>query len=1060
MYGTRLFDAVARAVVLSAACVLLMPALAHAQASLTGTVVDASGAVLPGVTVEAASPVLIEKVRTATTDGNGQYRIVDLRPGAYRLSFTLPGFTTVIREDVAVSGVGTITIGAEMRVGGVQETITVTGETPVVDVQSTRRQAVIDNETVSTIPVARGYGNLLATVPGIQIAGAGGTTSATGVAPSFFTSNGGNSNEGRIQIAGMNVGSAFNGGGVAAFAYPVSESQEIQVTVSGGLGEADTGGPAMNIIPREGGNRFAGRVFISEAGKWSQGDNLTDELRSPPINITQPAGLVRNWDESFSLGGPILRDRVWFYATARDNGVMSNVLGNNTTTFPNLNAGNPNSWVYAPDRTTDLRTASSAKQVAFRLTGQLTPKHKVGFYHDYNWDCWSSSMNDEGCRPRGEDWIALGSQFGAPETGTGWDGREKIIQATWASTLSNRLLAEAGYSTFISAWGGFPVAGNLLDFVRVTEQSNYYGVANYNYRGLLSYTHNEQMPNVWRASLSYVTGSHNIKIGNQGAFHIAATFNDTVGSTQMAYTFNSLCALPAGTPAGTACTLANGGILTPRPVSVLTAIPNYNDDRTTFQAFYAQDQWTINRLTVNAALRYEWAKSWAPEGKNGVIANRWTPALLDPRTEGVTGYHDLSPRVGFAYDVFGTGKTAVRFNVGHYLAPANNEQNYTINNPAIGRQTTQTRNWTDRDGDFVVDCNLSPTATAAQDVPGGDICGPVTGNSLNFGSVVRTRTVNPDVLHGFGVRPYDWVTTASIQQEIIPRLSVEFSYNRRHWGNFFVDDNLNLGPGDFDVMTLTAPSHPNLPDGGGYPISFRVPRTSAALRNYYTFDDDYGAERKAMYHSFQLTSRANTRWGLTLQGGTTTGRGVRDQCELEAALPELNPNGRTENCHVTEDWLTSLNGLATYIVPKVDVLVSAIMRSQPGTTPGGTVGSGGGSLSANYNVTALQVQNALGRTFVACGATPAATCTTVQSVNLLLNGEVYQKRLNSFDMRFAKVLRFGGKRADIGIDLYNIINANTQTGYNTAYGNDGTGLWRPTSIQQARFARFNVTFDF
>jgi hypothetical protein len=1048
-------NALLRIVLVSAVGVLFIPSLAQAQASLTGTVVDASGAVLPGVTVEAASPVLIEKVRTATTDGSGQYRIVDLRPGTYTLTFTLPGFTTVIRDAVAVSGVGTIQIGAEMKVGGVQETITVTGETPVVDVQSTRRQAVLDADTVSSIPVARGYGNLLATVPGIQL---NTTTTQTGIAASFFTSNGGNSNEGRIQIAGMNVGSAFNGGGVAAFSYPVSESQEIQVTVSGGLGEADTGGPSMNIIPREGGNRFQGRVFLSEAGEWSQGDNLTDELRSPPINITQPAGLVRNWDESFSLGGPILRDRVWFFATARDNGAMSNVLGNGTTTFPNLNAGNQSSWVYAPDRTTDLRSATSARQAAFRITGQVTPKHKVGFYHDYNWDCWSSALvQDEGCRPRGEDWIALGSAGSAPETGTGWDGREKIIQATYSSTLTNRLLLEGGYSTFISAWGGFPPAGNLLDFVRVTEQSNYYGVANYNYRGLLSYTHNDQRPNVWRGSLSYVTGSHNIKIGNQGAYHIAATFADTVGSTQMAYTFNSRCTLPAGAPAGTACTLANGGILTPTPVSVLTQIPNYNDDRTTFEAFYVQDQWTINRLTVNAALRYEWAKSWAPEGKNGVVANRWTPAILDPRTEGVTGYHDISPRVGFAYDVFGTGKTAVRFNVGHYLAPANNEQNYTINNPAVGRQTTQSRTWVDVDGDFVVDCDLSPTAIAAQS--SADQCGPVTGSGLNFGSNVRTRTVNPDVLHGWGVRPYDWVTSASIQQEIIPRLSVEFAYNRRHWGNFFVDDNLNLGVNDFDVMTLTAPTNALLPDGGGYPISFRVPRTSAATRNYYTFAEDYG-ERKAMYHSYQVTSRASTNWGLTLQGGTTTGRGVRDQCELEAALPELNATGRVENCHVTEDWLTSLNGLATYTVPKVDVLVSAIMRSQPGTGAGGTVGSGGSSLAANYNVTAAQVQAALGRTFVACGATPAATCTTVQSVNLLLNGEVYQKRLNSFDMRFAKILRFGGKRADVGIDLYNIINANTQTGYNTAYGNDGTGLWRPTTIQGARFARFNVTFDF
>lgn len=1051
---------------LSVLALVLVPAAVFAQgASVAGTVKDSSGAVMPGVTVEASSDVLIEKVRSAVTDGSGVYRIVDLRPGTYIVTFTLPGFNNVRREAVEVSGAGVVTIDAELRVGAVSETVTVTGATPVVEVQSTTRVTSIDSTTVNQIPVARGYGNLLATVPGIQIAGAGGTTSATGIAASFFTSNGGRSNEGRIQIAGMNVGSAFNGGGVAAFSYPVAETQEVQVTVSGGLGEADIGGPAMNLIPKEGGNRYAGTVFISEAGKWSQGVNLTDELRAPPINITQPAGLVRNWDESFSLGGPVVRDRLWFYGLLRTNGNMSNVLGNGSTTFPNLNAGKQNLWTYAPDKSTDLRGATSANQAAIRLTGQLTPRNKIGFYYDYNWDCWSSAyVKDQGCRPRGDDWIALGSQFGAPETGTGWDDREKILQMTYSSAVTSKLLIEGGYSTFISQWGGFPVAGALLDYIPVTEQSNYYGVANYSYRGVgsganNSYTHNKQMPNVWRGSLSYVTGAHNFKFGTQGAYHIAATYGDTAGTPQMGYTFNSLCALPAGAAAGTACTLANGGILTPRPVSVTTVIPNTNDDRTTFQAFYVQDQWTRNRLTIQGAVRYEWAKSWSPQGENGVFANRWTPALLDPTTQGVTGYHDLSPRVGFAYDVFGNGKTAVRVNLGHYLQSANNEANYTINSPAIGRQRTQTRTWTDTDGDFVVDCNLSPTAVAAQ-TAGGDACGPVTGAGLNFGSVVRTRTVNPDVLHGYGIRPYDWVFGASIQHEIAPRLAVEFTYNRRTWGNFFVDDNQNLGTGDYDVVTMNAPRYADLPDGGGYPISFRVPRVSAAVRNYYTFAGDYG-NQSALYSSYQATIRARTRWGLVMQGGTTTGRGVRNQCEVEAKLPELNATGRTENCSVTEDWLSSFNGLFSYTVPKIDVLVSGILRSQPGTTPGGNPGSGGGSLAANYNVTNLQIFNALGRSLIACtpGTAPAA-CTSVQSVNLLLNGQLYQKRLNSIDMRFAKILRFGGKRAGIGIDLYNIINANTQTGYNQTFGNDGTGLFRPTAIQGARFARFNVTFDF
>ncbi len=1062
------------------AVLLLLPSLADAQ-SLAGTVRDASGAVLPGVIVEASSPALIEKVRTAVTDGSGQYRLIDLRPGLYRVTFTLAGFTTVIREDVAVSGVGTIAIGAEMRVGGVQETITVTGETPVVDVQNTRRQSVIDGDVVNTIPVARGYGNLLATVPGIQIGGAGGTTSSTGIAPSFFTSNGGRSNEGRIQIAGMNVGSAFNGGGVAAFAYPVAESEEVTVTVSGGLGEADTGGPAMNIIPREGGNRYTGTVFLSEAGKWSQGDNLTDELRGPPANITQPASLIRNWDESFSLGGPILRDRVWFYGTLRDNGTTSDVLGNDRTTFPNLNAGNPNSWIYEPDRSTELRSATSVRQAAIRLTGQVTPRNKVGFYYDHNWACWSSSLvRDEGCRPRGEDWIALGSRTAAPETATGWDDREKIVQLTYSSTATNRLLLEGGYSTFISTWGGQPVAGAIMDQIRVVERnSSVYGQANYAYRGLVTYTHNDQMPNVWRGSVSYVTGSHNFKVGTQGAYHIAKSFSDTVGTTQMSYTFDS-CVRNAGVSAAAPCTVGVNGAFVPTPVSVMTSIPNYQDNRTTFQAYYVQDQWTMNRFTVQGALRYEWAKSWHPEGGNGVVANRWTPALLDPHTEGVRGFHDISPRVGVAWDVFGSGKTAVRVNLGHYLQSANNEGLYTINNPAVGRTISQTRNWTDRDGDFVVDCDLSPTATATQNVAGGDICGPVTGSGLNFGSVVRTRTVNPDVLEGWGIRNYDWVFGASIQQEIIPRLSVELAYNRRTWGNFFVDDNLNLGPDDFDVATINAPQHPALPGGGGYPISFRVPkRSNVPVRNYHTFVGerecsvqfacpdgstsgtfDYG-DQTARYHSVQVTGRARTAWGLTLQGGTTTGRGYRNQCELERWVPEINDDGRTENCEVTEDWNTALNGLASYTIPRVDVLVSAVLRSQPGTTPGGNVGSGGGSLSANYEVPNLAIFNALGRNLVGCpaGSTPAA-CRSNQEVNLLLNGEVYQKRLNSFDMRFAKIFRFGGRRADVGIDLYNVINANTQTGYDSDFGTDGSELWTPTQIQGARYTRFNVTFTF
>src|SRR5687767_13731852 len=375
------------------AAIVLLPALVHAQ-SLAGTARDASGAVLPGVTVEAASPALLEKVRTAVTDGTGQYRIENLTPGTYTVSFSLPGFVTVRREGVEVSGAQVITIGADLRVGGVQETVTVTGETPVVDVHTAARtQKVIDNDVVSVLPASRGYGNILATVPGIQ---ATGLNSGANPVMNFFTARGGGGNEGTIQIDGMNVGSAFNGGGVAGFGYDTANATEIQVTIAGGLGETDRGGPAFNMIPRTGGNSFSGTYFGSTAGKWSQGSNLDDRLKS--FGITAVPGLIKNYDTNFALGGPIKRDRLWFFGNARAFGSASEVPG----LYGNRNAGNPTAFTYVEDRSIKARNANSKLIGAIRLTGQVTPKNKVGFYYDYQKNC-SGGAFEKGaaqCRDR------------------------------------------------------------------------------------------------------------------------------------------------------------------------------------------------------------------------------------------------------------------------------------------------------------------------------------------------------------------------------------------------------------------------------------------------------------------------------------------------------------------------------------------------------------------------------------------------------------------------------------------------------------------------------------
>src|SRR5580765_2245591 len=335
---------------------VLIPSILFAQATIAGVVRDASAAVLPGVTVEAASPVLIEKTRTAVSDGTGQYRITDLPPGTYVLTFSLSGFATVRRDGLAVSGSGVVPVNVEMRVGGLQETVTVSGESPIVDTQTVRREVVLNGETLNTLPATRGYGSALATVPALNIggvAGSGASTAPTTPSMMFFTAHGGASGEGRLLTNGLNVAAPFGGGGVSDVTYDIANAEEMQVLISGGLGEAETGGPSINIVPKSGGNLFRGAGFFSTAGDWATSNNVDDRLRS--YGITQPPTLRKNWDLSGSLGGPVKKDRLWFFGNVRNWGNAAVVDG----IFANRYAGDASHWDYAANASIEARVAES-----------------------------------------------------------------------------------------------------------------------------------------------------------------------------------------------------------------------------------------------------------------------------------------------------------------------------------------------------------------------------------------------------------------------------------------------------------------------------------------------------------------------------------------------------------------------------------------------------------------------------------------------------------------------------------------------------------------------------
>jgi hypothetical protein len=416
--------------------------------------------------------------------------------------------------------------------------------------------------------------------------------------------------------------------------------------------------------------------------------------------------------------------------------------------------------------------------------------------------------------------------------------------------------------------------------------------------------------------------------------------------------------------------------------------------------------------------------------------------------------------MGAAYDLRGNGRTSLKVNLGKYLQAATNQANYIFANPALdgrnGRassrfQVQTNRSWEDGNRNFSPDCDLMNPARQDNRASGGDLCGEWS--NRNFGNQFALTTINPAVLEGWGVRPWDWQFGASIQQEILPRTAVEVGYHRRWFGNFFVTDNRALSPSDFSPYTVTAPSHAELPGGGGYQFTAYdvAPAKFGQQDFYYTFETDFGPARTQYWHGVDVTVQARLRSGLTLQGGTSTGRGVWDRCETQTKIDSPDPRG----CAVSEPFLTSVRGLASYQVPKVDVQVSATFRSLPGTFTGTTdifVGTNGESLAANYILTNALASQSLGRNL--SGSQQQVT------VNLLLPGEKYGDRLNQIDLRVGKNLRLGRVRTLLAMDLYNFLNRNTTTAYQQSFGTNGAQWLQPQTVLRPRFVRLNATLDF
>jgi len=1025
------------AVSVCALAAFLLPALASAQGALerptlTGTVRDASGAVLPGVTVEAASPALIEKVRTAVTDGSGVYRIVNLDPGVYSLTFSLEGFSQVKREDIELRGSGTLTISIDMRVGNITETLVVTGDSPIVDVQSTRREAVIDGDVVTVLPGTRSTGSLITMVPGLETFGAALNPSPGLV---FFFSRGGPNSEGRFNVNGMPVANAFAGGGGSSLIYDTVNVDEIAFTVAGGMGETDVGGPVLNIVPRSGGNAFQGQAFTNFSNDRLRGNNLSQELTAPPPgpNLRETPGIIKAYDANISYGGPIKRDRLWFFGSYRKLNTETAVEG----VVGNANAFDLSRWDWAEDRSLTARQSAGRSIYIGRLTAQVASKHRVSVNWESQQRCDGTPLKAEtdGCHTRGANWIAA-TATSSPEASLNYlDVPYTVVQGRWTNPMTTRLLLEAGatYYSYRHAGGFLSLPPDGIFDIGVTESSTainpttgrqYAPRSNYVYRALSEYRDDTASPNNWNGSISYVTGSHNMKVGYQGAYQAASTIRHA-NPTLLSYNFTQ------GVPTGFTVRIPEWG----------TA------DRTWTQAFFVQDTWTRGRITFQGALRYDRAWSYSPEGLSGSQVDApqlGFSAITFPRTPSVDSFNDFTPRFGVAYDVFGTGKTALKFSGGRYLGAATNGLAYTRNNPAVRTVSSVPRGWTDFDNDRAVDCNLAILTANGE-------CAALTGNNLNFGGVSGLITqVNQDTLKGWGARDYDWQWSIGMQHEVLPRVSVDVAYARRSFYSFTITDNQVRDPSQYDAWTINAPSDARLPGGGGYPITVYTPTAAAAAipaQNYITWETDFGPARSSYWQGVDFTASARTRQGLTLQIGTNTGRKIDDTCATVVKIDSPDPR----DCRLTPPYQTTIRGLASYTIPRLDVLLSTAIRSQP---PLGLV--------ANWNVPNSVVVTLLGR------IPPGGTATGNTTVTLLDNEHrLYaDNRRTQVDLRVAKIFRLGKRRLDVGVDGENLFNTNYATTYDSTYqfssGNTATGgTWNnPTAIYPPRYARLNFTLSF
>ncbi len=952
----------------------------------------------------------------------------------------MTGFATVKRDGIPLTGFAVTTTDAEMRVGAVAETVTVTGETPVVDVQTATRQTVIGQEVVSALPTSRNSFSTGVLITGVNVRdGFGAVTDvggATGPSTLALSAHGGKTEDQRLLMNGVAL-STMIGGGWGGGAIPnASGTSEFAIDTAAVDATAATGGVRINFIPRDGGNRFSGTIAGSFANDSMQPDSFVDGL---PF-ITNPDGfrastVKSNGEFNPGVGGPFKRDSLWFFFSGRyqvANSYVPNI-------FHDKNVNNPNTVVYDPDFTKPGVLVRDWQVYQGRLTWQASAKNKFGFTYDQESFCICSNGITATTAPEASN------EFNFP--------LQRFIQVDWNMPASSRLLIEASGIHRVERWGvmerrhgadGLPDVNPLV--ISMSDPNNVLGKGPITWRAPHTTPFGSPYNNSWnvnlhyRAAVSYITGSHVFKAGFNNAWGHHENTPFEIGP----YSYD--ITLGFAPNAGTLNLLA-----TPYTTEI---------DVDADFGMFVQDKWTHDRWTATGALRFDWFKNSYPAQSAGPGILAPTRNINFPETDNIS-WKDITPRLALAYDVFGTGKTALKTSLNKYLVGlgtfsfgANNGIT-SARNPINTLVNTATRPWTDGNGNYVADCPAGLGATAP---PSGE-CGPISNPNFGIGTVPPATTYDPEILTGWNNRNYNWEFSLGVQQELMPRVSLEVSYFRRWYGNFLVRYNRAYQPSQFSRVDVTAPSNPDLPDGGGYTVSDVIvgpPGFGVVDDNFVTLSGNLQGDPtlKEHWNGIDFTVNARPRGGVILQAGVSTGKTSVDYCDVIASRPEAVVGNTalaaplpgflrgivpfftampgsfcdravsavSAGSTATPTFISQVKAFAAYTIPKVDVQVAGTFQNLPGPV-----------IEAQYNA-------------------PGG----VGFVNVVPPGELYGDRLNQLDFRIGKLFRVGGKRTNVALDIYNLLNSHAVLTENSVYT-----TWRqPMTMLQARFYKISAQFDF